>query len=280
VAIEGDLKDMSLMNLVQFICQDGLNTALFLTCQNEDGVIYFDRGEPVHATTGALEGDEAVYRLLEWTEGAFRVTSCVTIPRRTVATSWNNLILEGMRRNKEKKKRSAKPQTEMHIQLTQAEIEQDSSLENDLVLLLSRLEHSRARLFETRSRRQPSYALGILTNIVHQIMAFSKEHPYMEEAPAIPLTGLENSVPGADLKKIENGLLSGQIVTLYNSWKGDLIVRREIFRQVGSSIISMLQTFFSALTNCFRSSSKADQWIVICSDFVADLTHAVEKVEF
>ena len=278
MAIEGDLKDASLINLVQFICHDGRNTALFLTRQREDGVIYFEGGEPIHATTGLLDGDEAVYQLLKWTEGTFRVTNCETIPRRTITSSWNHLILEGMRRLDEGAS-GAGGKAETYRVLTQTEIEQDSCLENSLISLLSNLEHLRAQLDDKRSRKQPASVLKTLTEIVNQVITFGEEHlhvDYLSEA----LTFVVDRNPDAQLLKVEDNRLSGEIAVLYAQWKGDRPGRGEAFHQAGLGMINVLETLLTFITNSFRSSSMADQWRLTCIDFMADLMQAVAKVQF
>lgn len=278
MAIQGDLKDMSVMNVMQFIYQDGRNTALFLTRESEDGVIYFDRGEPVHATLGSLDGEEAVYQLLSWTEGTFRVSEYATIPRQTIHSSWNDLVLEGMRRADERG-RAAAVEVESHKALTQAEIEQDSDLENAVILLLSWLEQSRTQLLEKGIQRQPAQALRILAEMVNRISAFAESKLYVDilaEALACEADGL----PGARLLQVENNRLSVRIATRQGNWGGDHASREEMLRQAGGCMIGVLRRYTSLIANSFRSSSMVDQWSVTCDGFIADLGEAAKGIQF
>jgi hypothetical protein len=278
VAIEGDLKDMSLMNVLQFICQDERNTVLYLTRKNEEGVIYFDCGEPVHATAGSLDGEEAVHQLLSWTEGTFRVTDYETIPRRTITTSWNDLILEWMRRT-DGRGRGAKPKVENRQVVSQTDMQQDSSLENALILLMARLEQSRVHLLERNVQKQPALALRILTEMVNEISAFAQDHLYVDvlaEALAFEMDGHR----GAELLQVENNRLSGQIAARYSDWGGDPASRRAAFQQVGECLMNVVKRYTSLIMSSFRMSSLVDQWSGTCHGFIVDLADAVERIQF
>jgi hypothetical protein len=99
VAVEGSLRDMSLVNLVQTICLEQRRAVLVLKRRTfEEGFIFFEAGRVVHATVGALKGVEAVYHLLSWTDGTFHLSDSVAIPHRTIDVPWNHILLEGMKR--------------------------------------------------------------------------------------------------------------------------------------------------------------------------------------
>ena len=96
--LEGSLKDLSLANLVQLNCQEMNDVRITLEYLGKEGVILCSSGNIVHATTGLLTGEEAVYELLRWKAGTFRVISNVTPTERTIDRIWNAIILEGMKR--------------------------------------------------------------------------------------------------------------------------------------------------------------------------------------
>ena len=62
----------------------------------ENGAIWFDRGDIVHATSGTLVGPEAVYDLLKWEGGNFSMAN-EAAPQRSVESSWQELLMEGLR---------------------------------------------------------------------------------------------------------------------------------------------------------------------------------------
>lgn len=96
--LEGNLRDFSLVNIIQLNCNERNTAKVTLDRQGKEGVIFFDGGSIKHAAFGSLVGEEAVYELLRWRDANFRVESGVTTEEKTVKTSWNALLLEGMRR--------------------------------------------------------------------------------------------------------------------------------------------------------------------------------------
>jgi hypothetical protein len=99
MAIHGSIEDMSLADLIQYVCADRQTTAeLTIKSGDRQANLFFDEGMPVHAISGTVEGEEAVYEALTWTHGSFTVENDVPSPSQTIERSWKYLILEGMRR--------------------------------------------------------------------------------------------------------------------------------------------------------------------------------------
>ncbi len=96
--LEGSLKDLSLVNLIQLNCQEMNEVKIALEYLGKEGVIFCRGGNIVHAATGSLIGEEAVYELLRWGGGTFRVQNGVTLTERTINRNWNSILLEGMQR--------------------------------------------------------------------------------------------------------------------------------------------------------------------------------------
>ncbi len=93
----GDLTDLALVDIIQINCV-GRNTArLTVHYPIGDGVFYFADGEVVDARLGNLVGVEAVYKALEYDQGAFRIDTGIPAPTRTIFEPWANLIMEGLR---------------------------------------------------------------------------------------------------------------------------------------------------------------------------------------
>jgi predicted regulator of Ras-like GTPase activity (Roadblock/LC7/MglB family) len=98
VPVEGNLKELSLANIIQLNCTERSTATVSLTCEDQAGIICFAEGAIVHAAVGDLVGEEAVYELLSWPDGSFVVETGAPPPQRTVSASWNSLLLEGIRR--------------------------------------------------------------------------------------------------------------------------------------------------------------------------------------
>ncbi len=96
--LEGSLKELSLTNIIQVNCNEMNTATVRLAHEGEEGVICFADGGIVHAIAGDLVGEEAVYELLSWPDGTFIVEQDQVSPQRTIDSSWNSLLLEGIRR--------------------------------------------------------------------------------------------------------------------------------------------------------------------------------------
>jgi len=97
-ALEGNLQMMSLASIIQINCEERNQALLTLNHLGKLGTIFFNNGEMVHAETGDLVGDEAIYSLLGWEEGTFKVKMGVEPGLITIDKNWSGLLLEGMRR--------------------------------------------------------------------------------------------------------------------------------------------------------------------------------------
>jgi len=96
--LEGSLKDLSLANLIQLNCQEMNEVKITLEYLGKEGIIFCSGGNIVHAVTGPLTGEKAVYELLRWNGGTFHLQNGVTPPERTIDRNWNSILLEGMQR--------------------------------------------------------------------------------------------------------------------------------------------------------------------------------------
>ncbi len=283
MALEGDLQDITLTSLVQMICLEQRQAALILQRPGEDGIMFFAGGEIVHATAGPLEGEEAAYRLLSWTHGSFYTKDQVSAPRWTIRTPVSNLLLEAARRLDDQKAQGTASATGQG-RLSPADAAQDSALENDLILLLSRLERLLAQLTDKKNHKQPTLALSILAEMVNQVAAFSEERRAVRTKSislAQALAEASVAYPQVRLLPAQNNRLSAQtIARLYSSWAGDPAGRRETFRQAARGLCDVLETYFAHLTARFRSPALADQWRETCGIFLNDLTPGVDKIQF
>ncbi len=91
---------MSLPTLIQVLCEEQGDAQLTIRDreEGEEGSLFFSQGQVVHAQTGTLVGEEAVYELLSWEEGTFVLERSIPPPEQTIHTEWSALLLEGLRR--------------------------------------------------------------------------------------------------------------------------------------------------------------------------------------
>ena len=95
--LQGNLKEMSLANLIQVNCQERRSARLTLSLGNQTGQVFLADGQVVHAVLGDHVGEEAVYDMLAWESGTFSLDLDQPHPDVTIRTAWQPLLLEGMK---------------------------------------------------------------------------------------------------------------------------------------------------------------------------------------
>jgi predicted regulator of Ras-like GTPase activity (Roadblock/LC7/MglB family) len=107
MAIEGNLKDMSLVDIVQFNCRGQTEACVTLQRGGQTGAIYFASGQVVHAECGADCGEEAFYRLMQWHEGDFVIEREVPASKQSIMIPWEGLLMQTLHRIDEERGVSA-----------------------------------------------------------------------------------------------------------------------------------------------------------------------------
>jgi CheY-like chemotaxis protein len=95
----GTLSDMAVVDLIQTIEISRKSGVIhFIGPGTRRAAIYFRNGKVIDAEMGRLEGEEAVYRLLIWTDGEFEVEFKNIRRKDVIELSSQGLLMEGMRR--------------------------------------------------------------------------------------------------------------------------------------------------------------------------------------
>ncbi len=95
----GRVADMPVVDVIQTIEISRKSGVIqFVGERGRQAAIYFRDGRVIDAEAGALQGEDAVYRLLTWSEGEFEVVFRTVRRREAIATSSQGLLMEGMRR--------------------------------------------------------------------------------------------------------------------------------------------------------------------------------------
>src|SRR6202035_1541891 len=71
--IQGRLEEMSMTDLLQSLEMGQKSCRLAVHKGDEHGELYFTSGQSRDAKIGKLDGDEAVYKVILWTEGEFEI---------------------------------------------------------------------------------------------------------------------------------------------------------------------------------------------------------------
>ncbi|HSO00671.1 MAG TPA: HD domain-containing phosphohydrolase, partial [Candidatus Nanopelagicales bacterium] len=96
--VNGSLSEMGLPDMVQILWHGRRTCALKIQTSTGPGEIHFADGQIIHALYGGLQGEDAFYKMLTLNEGDFRLDPNFTPGARTITSSPEGLLLEGMRR--------------------------------------------------------------------------------------------------------------------------------------------------------------------------------------
>ncbi len=97
--LRGSLAQMNVIDLVQSLEMGRKSCLLTMTSgnNNEKCEIYFVQGQAKHAAYGPITGDEAVFKVLRWTEGNFQVDFNGKSTQETTTLNTQGLLMEGLR---------------------------------------------------------------------------------------------------------------------------------------------------------------------------------------
>ncbi|MBI4852766.1 MAG: DUF4388 domain-containing protein [Acidobacteria bacterium] len=288
MAVEGDLKNISLTGLVQIICLERKTGELVLARRGQEGVIFFEKGEIVHAKLDSLIGEEALFGMLSWTDGNFRITDKVTVITKTIAINWNHLLMEGMRRIDERKNElELPPSGDMSPILSQADIERDTALRDNIILLIAQLEQYIPKFSDKKITKRPTFAIELLKDMVHQVLV-QVELVTRYDQNAVSLRNifakLNERYPQARLLHIDNNRLSVQsLINLYSGWSGwisNASDRKHTLRQISYVMVELLDYYFSFLVNSLRLANLKDEVEETRGVLMADLKKTLDKISF
>jgi len=98
-SFQGTLRDLQMVDVVQIKCISRANSRLLLEGPNgEIGEIHVHRGNIVHATTGAVDGEDAFEQMLGWPGGRFLEGEPLPDPPRTIELDWQMLLMDTARK--------------------------------------------------------------------------------------------------------------------------------------------------------------------------------------
>jgi CheY-like chemotaxis protein len=97
--IQGRLEEMSMIDLMQSLEMGQKSCRLLVRKGGEQGELYFASGQCRDARIGPTEGDDAVYKVLLWTEGEFEIdfNAANASTRTTTTRNTTGLLMEAMR---------------------------------------------------------------------------------------------------------------------------------------------------------------------------------------
>lgn len=94
MALQGNLEDFDLTDVLQLIHLGKKNGVLEIKSEENDGEIYFDEGKVVYARAGKVKGEDAIHHVLRWTVGKFMFSPDKDPPQKIMDIPIQNIILE------------------------------------------------------------------------------------------------------------------------------------------------------------------------------------------
>lgn len=95
--VNGSLAQMNVIDLLQSLELGRKNCALALSNEGERCDVFFTEGQIHHAVYDTLVGNEAVFKVLLWTSGSFKIDFNGRSKEQTTTLSTQGLLMEGLR---------------------------------------------------------------------------------------------------------------------------------------------------------------------------------------
>jgi CheY-like chemotaxis protein len=110
--VRGSLAQMNVIDLVQSLEMGRKSCLLTLTKDGDKCEMYFREGQVPHAAYGSLSGDEAVFKVLQWTGGNFQINFEGKTKQQSTTLNTQGLLMEGLRLLDESRRDSGGPTEE------------------------------------------------------------------------------------------------------------------------------------------------------------------------
>lgn len=120
MALQGELEDFELTDILQLIHLCKKNGALEIETEGNRGEIYFENGKVIYAKTIDMVNEDAIHYILRWTKGKFMFTLERRAPERKMDVPIQNLILDAAKQIDEwKRLEKLIPSVEMIVDIVE-----------------------------------------------------------------------------------------------------------------------------------------------------------------
>lgn len=267
--VEGDLVDLTLPSLLTALAHEGSTVVLRVQRGADQGALYFSEGALVHAMAGSAAGDAAVYALLGWRDGRFRLLRDADRQPRTITHPVADFLASAGRRTTPGETPSTAP----------AESDADARLLEELLGLLTRLEQDRARIADTRVNDGVPILL-LVTAMVNSVVAFTVARCGDPNVlPSRVLERLAETQPYTQLLGEEQERISvATAAATLKSWKGPAADRRRMFQDLCRALIAVLAFYGTTLSTFFHVTREREEWRATFDLFAEDLRAVIQEI--
>ncbi len=273
--VEGDLLDLTLPSLLHALTRERSSAVLRLQRGSDNGAsqgaVYFCEGALVHALAGEVSGDDAMYELLGWSEGRFRLVRDADRQPRTITPKLAKFIAaaEAQAGNSS----SASP--------SGSDESTDERLLHDLLSQLARLEQDKVRIEERQLEPGAVPALLLLATIVNSMIAVvTGRCTDSDVLPSRVLPRLAEAQPytqllGEDMERVS----VATAVNVLKTWSTAKDDRAQLFLDLSRALIDLLAFYGNTAGTFFRESREREEWRATFGVFVEGLWTAVGQVD-
>ncbi|HWP47096.1 MAG TPA: DUF4388 domain-containing protein [Candidatus Limnocylindrales bacterium] len=233
VVFKGCLEKIRIDEILRGLSLMGKSGKLLVTYGERKGFLYFTQGHVVHAVTGNLKGEKAVYRLLLWHKGQFLFDPQTILIEQNIHTPTETLLIECSRRlDQYKHLLTQLPSLETRIEtLSLSQLKSLNSQEMKILSIANR-QPTLLRLIET-CPLDDGITLQIVARFYKQKVIGPVEEEEEEATQAIPSPEPTAALEG-NLKEINIGeviqilVLSrkeGRLLVAWEDRKGEVYIQ-------------------------------------------------------
>jgi hypothetical protein len=273
--VEGDLLDLTLPSLLQALTREKSSAVLRLQRETEDGAdqgaVYFREGALVHALAGEAVGDDAMYQLLGWSEGRFRLTRDADQQPRTITAKLANFISTA----------DSSPASTSGPLSTMDEVSNDEKILHDLLTRLTRLEQDKVRLEDGQVEPGAVPALLLVATVVNSMIAIVTQRCTDSDVlPSRVLPRLAEQQPYTQLLGEDAERISvATAVSVLKTWNSTREDRQQLFLDLCRALIDVLAFYGNTAGTFFRETREREEWRATFGVFVEGLWAAVRQIE-
>lgn len=96
-SVYGRLEEMSFVDIIQILSGSSKTASIILNHNSKEGQVFLEDGCIIDAAVDNLSGEQAVYALMSWKKGEFRIEALRQKVNRAIFESTENILLEGCR---------------------------------------------------------------------------------------------------------------------------------------------------------------------------------------
>jgi two-component system, chemotaxis family, protein-glutamate methylesterase/glutaminase len=178
----GTLKNLQLIDIIQLCCLSVSTLAINVTKEQNEGTIYIQNGEVVHAHQSTSTGMDAFYTIMGWDSGIFETFDVDEAPERTIHEHYQFLLMEASRRIDETTQPSKKEAAHLYEKKLRVLIVDDSPI---MTKILSSVYTARGDIEIAGIARNGEQAIAMIDKTKPDLITLDVNMPVMDGSTAL-----------------------------------------------------------------------------------------------